>query len=78
MSRLITAIYEDGIFKPLQDIQDINLSNHQRVRLEVIPEAETSLVESQKRALLEIAGIGNSGLTDVARNHNKYLYQKDS
>ena len=78
MSRLITAIYEDGIFKPLQDIQDINLRNHQRVRLEVIPEAEASLVESQKRALLEIAGIGNSGLTDVARNHNKYLYQKGS
>ena len=78
MSRLITAIYEDGIFKPLQDIQDINLSNHQRVRLEVIPEAEAPLVESQKRALLEIAGMGNSGLTDVARKHNKYLYQKDS
>ena len=75
MSKLITAIYEDGIFKPLEDI---NLRDHQRVRLEIIPEAETSLVESQKRALLEIAGMGNSGLADVAREHNKYLYQKDS
>jgi len=75
MSTLITAIYEDGILRPLQDI---NLSENQRVKLEIIPEAETSLVESQKRALLEIAGIGNSGLKDVARKHNKYLYQKDS
>ena len=75
MSKLITAIYEDGMFKPLQHI---NLREHQRVRLEIIPEPETSLVESQKRALLEIAGMGNSGLTDVARKHNKYLYQKDS
>ena len=75
MSKLITAIYEDGMFKPLQHI---NLHEHQRVKLEIIPEPETSLVESQKRALLEIAGMGNSGLTDVARKHNKYLYQKDS
>ena len=75
MSKLITAIYEDGMFKPLQHI---NLREHQRVKLEIIPEPETSLVESQKRALLEIAGMGNSGLTDVARKHNKYLYQKDS
>jgi len=67
MSKLITAIYEGGIFKPLQDI---NLRDHQRVKLQVIPEAETSLVESQKKALLEIAGIGNSSLTDVARKHN--------
>jgi predicted DNA-binding antitoxin AbrB/MazE fold protein len=67
MSKLITAIYEGGIFKPLQDI---NLRDHQRVKLQIIPEAETSLVESQKKALLEIAGIGNSGLTDVARKHN--------
>ena len=75
MSNLIPAIYEDGIFKPLQAI---NLRDHQRVKLEIIPEAEPSLVESQKKALFEIAGMGNSGLSDVARKHNKYLYGKDS
>lgn len=75
MSELISAVYEDGIFKPLQNI---DLRDHQRVKLEIIPESETSLVQSQRRALLEIAGMGNSGLTDVARKHNKYLYQKDS
>lgn len=75
MSKLITAIYEDGILKPLQAL---DLRDHQRVKLEIIPEEETSLIESQKKALLEMAGIGNSGLTDIARKHNQYLYQKDS
>jgi predicted DNA-binding antitoxin AbrB/MazE fold protein len=75
MSILITAIYEDGILRPLQDI---NLRDNQMVKLEIIPEAETSLVESQKKALLEIAGIGNSGLTDIARRHDKFLYRNDS
>jgi len=75
MSKIIPAIYEDGTFKPLQDI---DLRDHQKVKLKIIPEAEPSLVESQKKALLEIAGMGNSGLSDVARKHNKYLYRKDS
>ena len=45
--------------------------------MEIIPEDEQSLVRSQKKALLEIAGIGNSGSSDIAREHNKYLYRKD-
>jgi len=74
MSKLITAIYEDGVFKPLQDI---HIPDHQRVKLEIVSEDEASLIESQKKALLEIAGMGSSGLTDIARNHDKYLYQRD-
>jgi len=74
MSRVISAIYEDGIFKPLEDI---HLPDHQRVKLEIISEEEVSLVESQKKALLEVAGIGSSGLDDVARKHDKYLYSID-
>jgi predicted DNA-binding antitoxin AbrB/MazE fold protein len=75
MSQLVPAIYENGVFKPLQDI---NLPDRQRVKLEITAEGETPLVEFQKSALSEIAGIGNSGLADVARKHNGYLYHKDS
>jgi len=71
MSKVISAIYEDGIFKPLEDI---HLPDHQRVKLEIISEEEVSLVESQKKALFEVIGIGSSGLSDVARKHDKYLY----
>jgi predicted DNA-binding antitoxin AbrB/MazE fold protein len=75
MSEIITAIYEDGIFKPLQDVK---LHDRQRVRLEVITEDELALVESQKNALVDLAGIGRSGLNDIARKHDEYLYQKGS
>lgn len=75
MSETITAIYENGIFKPLQDVK---LHDRQKVKLEIITEDETALVESQKKALLDLAGIGTSGLKDVARKHDEYLYQKES
>ncbi len=74
MSKVIRAIYEDGIFKPLEDI---HLPDHQRVKLEIISEEEVSLAESQKKSLLEVIGIGSSGLDDVARKHDKYLYPAD-
>ena len=74
MSKVIRAIYEDGIFKPLEDI---HLPDHQRVKLEIISEEEVSLAESQKKSLLEVIGIGSSGLYDVARKHDKYLYPAD-
>jgi hypothetical protein len=48
------------------------------VRLEIIPEDEVTLLKSQKKALVELAGIGSSGLTDVAREHDRYIYQKES
>jgi predicted DNA-binding antitoxin AbrB/MazE fold protein len=75
MSETINAIYEDGIFRPLQDVK---LRDRQRVRLEIIPEDEVTLLKSQKKALVELAGIGSSGLTDVAREHDRYIYQKES
>jgi len=74
MSKLINAIYENGIFKPLEDVE---LHDRQRVKLEVITEDETALVDSQKKALLNLVGIGNSGLNDIARKHDEYLYQKE-
>ena len=55
MSELIAAIYEDGIFKPLENI---DLRDHQRVKLQIIPEAVTSLVESQKKGSLGNCGYG--------------------
>ncbi len=81
MSQTITAIYEDGVFKPLQKV---NIKPHQKAELIIFPEeADLSpeearkLVESQKKALAKFCGIGNSGLSDVAQNHDKYLYHKE-
>jgi predicted DNA-binding antitoxin AbrB/MazE fold protein len=74
MTKTIIAIYEDGIFKPLEEA---DLPDHQRVRLKIISEDEGAILQSQKKALLEVAGMGASGQNEVARSHDKYLYLKD-
>ena len=74
MTKTIIAIYENGIFKPLEEA---HLPDHQRVKLKIISEDEGSLLQSQKKALLEVAGMGTSGQNEVARSHDKYLYLKD-
>lgn len=74
MLKTITAVYTKGVFKPIQKIQ---LQENQRVRLKIMPENEVDLIESQKEALLKLAGIGSSGLKDISQKHDEYLYQKD-
>ena len=74
MTKTIIAIYEDGIFKPLEEA---HLPDHQRVRLKIISEDERTLLQSQKKALLEVAGMGASRQNELARSHDKYLYLKD-
>ena len=74
MSTVIEAIYEDGIFRPLSAP---HLKNHQRVRIEILSEHDESSVEAQKRILLEFAGRMQGDSTDVARNHDRYLYPED-
>ena len=71
MTESIPAVYEDGIFKPLQKV---NLPEHKHVHIMVMPEEEVELLESQKKALSGIIGKGSSGLTDVAGKHDRYLY----
>ena len=74
MSKVIEAIFEDGIFRPLSEP---DLKNHQRVRIEILSEENEVSVEAQKKILLEFVGLGKSNVTDVARNHDRYLYLKD-
>jgi predicted DNA-binding antitoxin AbrB/MazE fold protein len=74
MSKVIEAIFENGIFRPLSEPY---LKNHQRVRIEILSEGNEVSVEAQKKILLEFVGLGKSNVTDVARNHDRYLYLKD-
>jgi len=74
MSKVIEAIFENGIFRPLSEP---HLKNHQRVRIEILSEENEVSVEAQKKILLEFVGLGKSNVTDVARNHDRYLYLKD-
>ena len=71
MTEAIPAVYEDGIFKPLQKV---DLPEHKHVHLMVMPEDEAEILKSQKEALSKIIGAGSSGLTDVSKKHDQYLY----
>lgn len=78
MPKIIEAIYENGVFRPLQKLK---LPEHIRFKLTFMPvekdkkEIEKT-VKKQKKALLSIAGIGSSGISDVSKKHDKYLYGK--
>ena len=79
MTKVVEAVYENGVFKP---VRKVRLPEHERFTLVISPlekaeEDETvikKLVERQKKALLSIAGIGSSGLEDISENHDQYLY----
>lgn len=78
MTKTVEAIYENGVFKP---VKKVRLPEHERFKLIVSPVEEDEreikkIVERQRKALLSIAGIGDSGLGDVSRNPDKYLYDK--
>lgn len=85
MTKTVEAIYENGVFKP---VKKVKFPEHKRVKLTISPrepdelieedeETTKKIVERQKRALKELIGIGDSGLGDVSKNHDKYLYIKD-
>ena len=71
MAETIAAIYEDGMFKPLQKV---DIPDHKHVHLILIPDEEATLINAQKKELSTIIGIGSSGKTDIARKHDNYLY----
>ena len=72
MAKTIVAVYKDGVFKPLQKI---DFPEHKHVHLVVIPEEDANLLESQRKELSDIIGIGESGVRDVSRRHDHYLYE---
>nr|QNO51927.1 hypothetical protein DDBCGENH_00001 [Methanosarcinales archaeon ANME-1 ERB6]QNO51933.1 hypothetical protein CGPAMFBJ_00004 [Methanosarcinales archaeon ANME-1 ERB6] len=72
MTKTIVAVYEEGIFKPLQRI---DLPEHKHVHLVVMPEEDARLLESQRKELSSIIGIGKSGISDISRRHDQYIYE---
>ena len=71
MTETIVAVYEDGIFKHLRKV---TLPEHKRMRLAVLPEEGGELLELQKKELSSIIGIGESGISNVSRRHDQYIY----
>ncbi|NIA11182.1 MAG: DUF104 domain-containing protein [Nitrospiraceae bacterium] len=72
MTETIVAVYVDGIFKPLRKVA---LPEHKRMRLVVLPEEDGELLELQKKELSSIISIGESGISDISRRHDRYIYE---
>ena len=73
MADTIPAVYENGVFRPLQSPR---LQEHQQVYLLVILEDPAALAASQRQALADLAGIGSSGHNDISAAHDSYLYRR--
>jgi predicted DNA-binding antitoxin AbrB/MazE fold protein len=86
MAKSIKALYEDGVFKPLSKVR---LKNRQRVKLTVVESekssrrtAKPSNSRGSKKSGVEVAsspayrivGLFRSGVHDLSKNHDRYLY----
>jgi predicted DNA-binding antitoxin AbrB/MazE fold protein len=86
MSKSIKALYEDGVFKPLTKVR---LKNKQQVKLTVveseklpkrIAKSTVNRRSTARRAKVtsgsahRIVGLFRSGVHDLSKNHDKYLY----
>lgn len=98
MALSITAIYEKGVFRPLDKL---DLPERQKVQIVIQPVREEppakeqqtladvlgfdpsdeeklrEVAERQYKAIMEIAGTGYSGHSDISSKVDKYLYGKD-
>ena len=85
MTRAFNAMYENGVFKPLEKVR---LKNRQRVKLTVIETSLKGVTKSRsKRRRIprqadlgshpaqRIVGLFKSGTHDLAINHDRYLYR---
>ncbi|MBI5197352.1 MAG: antitoxin family protein [Nitrospirae bacterium] len=74
MSKVIDAIYENGVFKPLEKV---DIMEHKRVKIILATEIETA-----EREACDLSGIVDIAKdcpdTDLSSHHDKYLYGGDT
>ncbi|MBI2988914.1 MAG: antitoxin family protein [Deltaproteobacteria bacterium] len=85
MAKSIKALYEDGVFKPFTKVR---LKNRQRVKLTVVESGRRAKLAAKSAAkrrsadraevtlhpAYRIVGLFKSGIHDLSKNHDKYLY----
>jgi predicted DNA-binding antitoxin AbrB/MazE fold protein len=65
MTITVEATYENGVFKPKQTV---DLDEGTEVRLTL------NIVNEDNDPIKDVIGIGDSGRTDGAANHDHYIY----
>ena len=70
MSKVINAIYEDGVFKPLEQV---DIKEHKKVKIILATEIEYAITEECNLAgIIDVAK--DCSDTDLSSHHDKYLY----
>ena len=69
MTLTVAAVYENGVFKPKEPVA---LAEGAEVQLTVNPAQEPEAEDP----LADVIGIAESGRTDGAENHDRYIYGK--
>jgi predicted DNA-binding antitoxin AbrB/MazE fold protein len=74
MSQSIRAIYENGVFRPLEIL---DLSDHQQVVITVESESNQTDSTSSNETVDPLSGIRTStGISDLAENFDEYRFGK--
>jgi predicted DNA-binding antitoxin AbrB/MazE fold protein len=73
MTKVIPAIYESGALRPLQSL---NLGEKEHVFVLLLPEEPRKIAETQRAALAELIGTGESMETEVSVRHDEFLYPR--
>lgn len=73
MPHIINAIYENGVFKPLEKV---NLKEHEKIKIIFANEKEPALAECSLAGIIDIAKGCHD--TDLSVHHDKYLYGEAS
>lgn len=70
MTKVINAIFEDGVFKPLEKV---DIKEHEKIKIFITSEIEsTPQKESFLAGIIDIAK--DCSDTDLSIHHDKYLY----
>ena len=65
----ITAIYENGVFRPLEKV---TLPEHTRIEIPVPDEAQPVMTPSLAAVYEVLSRRGDSGFHDLAERHNEH------
>ena len=71
----MTLVYDDGVFKP-QGPVPAEVKNHDVVRVVIVEGTSDADDATGWTTAMELVGCIEGGPPDVARNHDKYLYDK--
>ena len=69
MSKVIDAIFENGVFKPLEKV---DIKEHEKVKVILANEGESQEEECTLDGIIDIAK--DCSDTDLSIHHDKYLY----